>query len=376
MATVFNITTASNTVRLDGQQRGEVAFTVSNTSGRPLRGRAKLVPLDSTPKSWLTIAGESERDFPAGGVQQFTVQVAVPSESKEGRYVFRLDAVAVQNPDEDYTQGPAIAFVLAKQEKAKRFPWWIPALAVLVIAALGVGFWLFERGKVEVPSIIGKNLVDANTALAPLNLKIGNVTNVLTDAASIDKVLSQSPSAGEKAASGSAVDVQVGVAIVTVPTVVGKSYNDAVSGLHAAVLDVGQVSNANSPGVLTPGLVLDSNPKAGNSVKSHSTVDLVVQDQNVPVPNVVGQPFQTAVASLTAAKLKLGTVTGDIYRVVAGAPGLPGLMRVEPMAAVADQNPKTGSVPIGSAVNLVFPNPGIRVNPALVRQQATQTSHW
>ncbi|HEY6292471.1 MAG TPA: hypothetical protein VI455_13050, partial [Terriglobia bacterium] len=127
MASVFNITTASSTVQLDARGHGEIAFTVSNTSGRHLRGRAKLVPHDPGQRDWLMVAGEPERDFPVNGAQQVTVQVAVPVGSKEGRYTFRLDGVSVQNPDEDYTQGPTVAFAVAEQEVPRRFPWWIAA---------------------------------------------------------------------------------------------------------------------------------------------------------------------------------------------------------------------------------------------------------
>lgn len=369
MASTFSITSTSTAVHLDAQQRGEVAFTVSNTSGRSVRGRAKLVAQDPAQRDWLTVAGDTERDFPVSGAQQFIVQVAVPPASKEGKYVFRLDAVSVQNPDEDYTQGPTVAFTVAKHEPPKR--WWIAAVAVAAVVLIGgLAVWLVERGKVAVPSITGKTLVDANTALTPLNLKIGNVTSVLGDPANVDQILSQSPEAGQKVASGSAVDVQVGVAIVAVPAVIGKAYNDAVSALHAALLDIGRVTNVNSPGVTTPGLVVNSSPAAGNSLKSHSTVDLVVQEQNVPVPNVVGQPFPNAVAALTFANLKLGTVTGNIYQVSGLGP------TSSPTALVTGQSPSGGTVAVGSQVNLVFPNPTVSLNPFLVNQQAAKTSHW
>ena len=365
MARVFTITAASETFKLDATGHGQIAFTVSNTSGRPLRGRAKLVPEDSTQKPWLAITGESERNFPAGGVQQFTVAVTVPPGAKEGRSVFRLDVVSVQNPDEDYAQGPAAAFTIAKQEKPKKFPWWI--VAAVVVVAIGVGLWLALRGGVAVPNIVGSTLVEANTALAPLSLKIGTVTNVLTTAAQVDKILVQSPAAGTRASSGSEVNVQVGVAIVTVPVVIGQAYNNAVAALEAADLNVGQITNVNNPGATTGGVVLQSAPPPGNSVQSHTPIALVVQQENVTVPNLVGQPFPAAIAVLTAANLKLGTVTGSIYQLVNG------IAQTSVPAAVAGQTPASGSVPIGSSVNLVFPNPSVSINPLLVHQQA---SHW
>jgi beta-lactam-binding protein with PASTA domain len=369
MARVFTITAPSSTVGLDAKGQGEIAFTVSNASGRPLRGRAILVPQDPGQKGWLTLAGEPERDFPAGGVQQFTVRVAALPGSKEGQYTFRLDAFSVQNPDEDYAQGATVAFTVAKQ-KPKAFPWWIVAVAAaLILVVGGITAWLILRGNVEVPSLTGKTLTEANSLLAQSSLKVGNVKSVLADRASVDKVLSQAPAAGQKVTANSAVDVEVGVAIVVVPPVAGRTYKDAVNALHAALLDVGNVSDVNRPGITTPTVVLDSNPKAGNSVKSHSTVDLVIQEENVPVPNVVGQTFQAAVATLANANLKLGVVSGNIYQLV-------GFTQV-PNAPVQDQNPKGGNnAPVGSQVNLVFPGAMGILNPTVVNREAAKAAHW
>jgi beta-lactam-binding protein with PASTA domain len=365
MARVFNITAPTSTIALDGQGRGEIAFTVANASGRPLRGRAVLVPQDSSQKGWLTIAGEAERDFPAGGVQQFSVQVAAPAGSKPGNYTLRLDAFSVQNPDEDYAQGATVAFTVPMPKNGHHFPWWIVAVAGVLIIA-GVTTWLLLRGRVTVPDVTGKTLIDANTALAQVNLKVGNVTNVLSTATNVDKVLSQSPAAGQSARGGSGVDVQVGVAIVVVPTLVGKTYADAVSALHAAALDAGNVTNVNQPGA-KPSQVLASNPVAGNSVKSHTPIDLTIQQENVPVPNLVGQPFQAAVAMLTSANLILGSVSGNIYQLV-------GFAQV-PNAPVTSQSPAAGtSATVGSQVNLVFP--GTSLNQFVVKSQAARVQHW
>jgi beta-lactam-binding protein with PASTA domain len=374
MARVFTITAASDTMSIDDKGRGEIAFTVSNASGRPLRGRTRLGMSSQAPNetSWLTIAGEPERDFPVGGVQQFTVQVAVPPGSKEGKYTFRLDAYSVQNPDEDYTQGPTVAFAVAKQEVRKPFPWWIVGAAAAVIVVGAVVAWLFLRGGgIAVPNITGKTVAVANSTLTPLNLKIGNVTNILTSAANVDTVLSQTPAAGQSVSSGSAIDIQVGVAIVAVPSVTAKSYNDAVSAIHAALLNVGQVSNANSPG--TPGgVVLSSSPAAGNTVQSGSNVNLSVQEEAVPVPNLLGQNFNQAVATLTAANLKVGTVTGSIYQPVISGNVMRGVAVTAP---VTSQNPSGGTAPVGSQVNLTFPNSTTAVNPAVVNQVA-KAAHW
>jgi hypothetical protein len=145
MARVFSITAASSTITLDDKGHGEIAFTVANASGRPLRGRGILVPQDPSQKGWLTLAGEPERDFPAGGVLQFSVRVGAPAGSKPGNYTFRLDALSVQNPDEDYAQGATVAFTVREAKKKKPFPWWIVAVAAVVLVAGGITTWLLLR---------------------------------------------------------------------------------------------------------------------------------------------------------------------------------------------------------------------------------------
>ncbi len=56
MPNLFTVTTATNTLHLDRKRRGEAAFTVTNDSGRPLRGRALLQAED--PKGVSKVAAK------------------------------------------------------------------------------------------------------------------------------------------------------------------------------------------------------------------------------------------------------------------------------------------------------------------------------
>src|SRR5438093_2152984 len=121
-ASPFAITTGSNTLLLNAERKAEAAFTVSNISGRPLRGRGVPQPLGQTSANWLSIAGQAERDFGIGVTQQYTVQVAVPPDAAPGDYTFRLDAVGVDNPDESFTQGPVVSFHVLPMQSIGRPP--------------------------------------------------------------------------------------------------------------------------------------------------------------------------------------------------------------------------------------------------------------
>jgi hypothetical protein len=146
MPNPFSITAATDTVRLDAQGRGSTTFTVSNISGRARRGRARLIPTDPGQASWLSLDGEAERDFTADGTQQYTVRAAVPPGTPPGRHTFGLDVVSVENPDEEWSQGPKVAFeVPATPPPKKPFPWWIllVVLALLLVGSLVA--WLLSR---------------------------------------------------------------------------------------------------------------------------------------------------------------------------------------------------------------------------------------
>ena len=147
MARVFDITAASDVVRLDTKGQGDAAFTVSNVSGRRMRGRAKAVPQDPATAGWLKIAGDVERDFPSGGTQLITASVSVPADARPGTYSFRLDVVSVDNPDEETAQGPSVSVTVAEASPPppkSHLMWFLLAVVVLLLVA-GVAIWFVLR---------------------------------------------------------------------------------------------------------------------------------------------------------------------------------------------------------------------------------------
>jgi hypothetical protein len=146
MSSVLAITAATNQIELDNTRRSETSFTVSNASGRPLRAGVRVEPASPALPDWFTIAGEAERAFPVDGTQQFTVQVAVPPTFATGSYSFRLDALNLENPDEDYVQGPVVAFnVTDKPVLVQTRKGYVPTLLGAIIGALAgaaLGFLL------------------------------------------------------------------------------------------------------------------------------------------------------------------------------------------------------------------------------------------
>jgi hypothetical protein len=104
---VFTVTTPSVTVTLSENRIGEVPFTVTNVGNRKLRARAKVTPAPGAPSDWFSVAGDSEQDFEIGAARQFVVRVDPPLGAPAGTYTFRLDAIGIEHPDEDYSEGPS-----------------------------------------------------------------------------------------------------------------------------------------------------------------------------------------------------------------------------------------------------------------------------
>ncbi|HKQ92218.1 MAG TPA: hypothetical protein VJZ77_16280 [Blastocatellia bacterium] len=152
MNRVFAITAASERVSIGGNGSGEITFTVTNSSARPLRGQLRVRPIGSTRGEWLSVAGETERVFSPNATQQVLVKIATPPGAPAGKYQFRLDAISVINPDDDFTEGPTIDLeVKATEAPKKAFPWWIVAAAAAgVILVVALTWWLWPKGGAKV----------------------------------------------------------------------------------------------------------------------------------------------------------------------------------------------------------------------------------
>jgi uncharacterized protein (UPF0333 family) len=139
MSGPFTITAATNTLKLDKKRQAETSFTVVNSSGRALRGRAIVVPENPVIEKWITLVGDAEQDFPIATDRRFSAQIAAPSDAQAGSHSFRLDVLGVDNPDEDLTQGPSVTFDVPAPEPAKKaFPMWIPLVLILVVVLAAI----------------------------------------------------------------------------------------------------------------------------------------------------------------------------------------------------------------------------------------------
>ena len=215
----FTVTAAGQKVNLDASGAGQAPFTVTNTSAQTLSGRLLTKPNDPAKAEWLSIVGEPTRDFAPNAAEQIVVQLNVPPTTPPGTYSFRLDAVSEIDPDEDFTEGPSVAFDVAAPTPPpkKKFPWWIFIVigAVVLLIIIGVVVWLLTKDNgskkmVPVPPVTTLPQAQAQQVLEATKFKVA-VKNVLVRLPSLNGIVtSQDPQAETKAPEGSTVTINVG----------------------------------------------------------------------------------------------------------------------------------------------------------------------
>ena len=207
MANIFAITTANDTLKLDPNGHTVAVFTVSNRTTRPLRGLAKLRPLDNTKQGWLKLAGESERDFVAGGTQQFNISFEPAPNTPPGKYRFRLDVVSTVHPDEDFSEGPTVVAEVPGPKPPPPSKVWMIPVALMMVGTIVV--ILTRPKKVSVPSVEGQKIQQAREMLTKVQLKFTEKEVPADDPSQPGRVRSAVPKPGEKVAVDSTIALQV-----------------------------------------------------------------------------------------------------------------------------------------------------------------------
>ena len=197
----------------------------------------------------------------------------------------------------------------------------------------------------ELPPLAGQRIEVAMRALADAELKLSVAGQESSETVPAGTILSFTV-AGQQVPERSMVDkgstinavVSSGPAPRAIPALAGMTPAEADAALKALALVPVRGEDVFADGVAT-GQVAGSTPPAGTAVPRDSTVTYQVSKGpnlvKVPVLNMMN--LQQATAALTAAGLKVGTVTGD------------------PNRAVVIATPPAGtSVPRGTAVALTF----------------------
>jgi beta-lactam-binding protein with PASTA domain len=342
---IFAVTSPRDTVIVDSQGRAEVSFTASNTAPKPITGRAKLVPVGSTKEGWLTLDGDQERKFAKGEAHQFTARIAVPPGTPAGKYAFRLNIISVENPDEEFTEGPSVSFEVKELAPAappkRKFPWWIVAVAGVLVIGAGLITWLLVPKKVAVPEMIGMTYQEAVKSLDVAKLKLSAKETKVTGIRQPGIVVEQSPQPRKLVPVGSGVTLVVEVApqMISVPKIIGESVEEAKELLTDLVYE--QVGEKIT-GKFSPGVVVEQNPARGTKVPPGTKVAAFVEAESVQVPGLIGQSPAQAEPIVKKAQLQLKTEAKS----TGGKPG-----------TIVDQNPKADARVAPGTVVTAFVQP-------------------
>jgi hypothetical protein len=131
------ITVPATTMQLDQDRLGEMPFTVTNTTDRPLRARASVVALDSAPQEWFSLAGKAELELPPRASAQVLVRVEPPLGAPAVTHLFRVDVATAAAPEAPVV-GPSCSVVVPPSQ-ARVDRWKTPRgyLATLLGASAG-----------------------------------------------------------------------------------------------------------------------------------------------------------------------------------------------------------------------------------------------
>lgn len=178
-----------------------------------------------------------------------------------------------------------------RQRGRRTFTLW--AVVVLVLAALVALLfgWLGTMSRVDVPELTGESEASAIQLLQQAGLTHA-VSREYDNSTQEGTVMSSTPEAGARVASGGEVELVVSKGLPKVPGInPGTSVDDAKKALREVTLEAQQNAGANQYHPEVPeGAVIGTAPEPGTRVQIGSNVTLVLSKgpQPVPVPDVRG----------------------------------------------------------------------------------------
>lgn len=230
----------------------------------------------------------------------------------------------------------------------KRSRWWLwTLLAVLVLllaGGAGYAWWWGEARPIPVPDIVGKEQAEATQILNDVDLRLGDVSELPTDAAPPGTIVTQDPEAGTRLEPGTPVSFVVSSepTHTHVPEVTGVTSDDA--GAELAKARLRPILVESYAATAAAGSVIAQMPAPGAEQSHGSPVVLVVSKgpapANAAVPRLTGLTEADAVTLLKAAKLKSAVYRSPNASITVGT--------------VMGQSPAAGtSAPYESAVQIL-----------------------
>lgn len=197
----------------------------------------------------------------------------------------------------------------AKQRR-RRLPMLLLLAAVLACAG-GAGWWFTAGTHSTVPSIIGVQLSDAQAALASASLT-ATTTEQWSKSVAEGAVIDAQPIPGTSVRHGTSVTLVVskGPERYKVPELPGLTVDEATIALTSVKLTLGKTTMQYDDQI-APGVIISSNPTAGQVSHPGDVVDLVVSKGPAPiaVPSLSGKSLATATSTLQSLGFSASSAT-------------------------------------------------------------------
>ncbi len=265
------------------QHAPEAQVPVSDPTDAPELGTASATAPGTTDMTDAEAAALAAASMPAAGGVVDLAPAALPAQAQ-------VDVGTPKNVD----MGP--------EERSRWWLWLLIGLLVLaVVGALGYAWWWSTSRPVSVPDVVGKQAGEAAQIFNDVGLRLGDVSEVATDAAPVGIILSQEPEAGTPLKPGDRVSFAVALppTDTEVPEVTGKLSEDAQTEVAKARLRPVVVESFAS--TVAAGYVVSQLPSTGLELTPGSPVVLVVSTG--PVPSTVGVPRVTGLLEADVNKL-------------------------------------------------------------------------
>lgn len=210
----------------------------------------------------------------------------------------------------------------------RRAWWWVAAIVAVIVALTASALWWYNAigpgAFTTMPPVEGKTAEQATAVLESAGFVV-DPEERNDDTVPEGWAIATDPEAQARVEKGSEVTLIVssGPKMTKVPSVVGRTEDDAIAELKDAKFSVGESERVYSD-TIPKGEVMSSEPEAGQVIRHDSTVTLTVSDGPAPVdmPNVVGEKLEEAQAILAEEALDVtvehgrsdDVKTGEIFK--------------------------------------------------------------
>ena len=195
----------------------------------------------------------------------------------------------------------------------------VGVLAIFVI----IPSWV-RTEEVLVPNITGETYYDAVRILSEAGLQPAKTIQEASSDAPKGEIVSQSPQANFRIKSYQPVEitVSIGAELVPVPSVIGKSQDDAFDTLTTGGFRPNRVAFVHSEDYLQDTVIAQTPPEGGGQRRG-SPVNLLIsrgpRPRVVQLPNFQGQPASDVVVTLETVGLKVETEYSSHPKIPQGA---------------------------------------------------------